>query len=282
MESQLEAQTMFTPEQIGEIEQLKEEIMKGECVLSYSSFKAFAQSPSHFIRHKIRIKKETPAMKKGKLIHCAVLEPEELEKRYLIMDEKEMPFPDSTMSKKENKAWKESMEAKAKEEGKTIVYPSEWENALRHRDLAYSNQVVASYLNGLRRREWHTTWEFGGFKWHGVIDGLGSNYELDVKSVADASPDKMKWQLYGEKYHWQHFLYRQSPAVAGYFDAFNLLVDGEYGISLLKIQDHQIQKAEAEIRETLEKFKLCAQNDMWEMNYEFWANNPNKGYFTID
>lgn len=282
MESLLETKSIFSPEQFEKIEQLKEQISKGELVLSFSAIKAFAKSPSHFLRYKIGDRVETPAMKKGTLIHCAILEPEELEKRYTTMNRKDMPNPDSDFRNSENKAWKKAMEAKAQSEGKEIVDPSEWDNAVRHRDLAYSNQVIAPYLNGLRRREWRTEWEFEGFKWRGVIDGLGPAYELDLKTVSDASPDKMKYLLPGEKYHWQHFLYRQSPEVGGYFKAFNLLVDGEYGISLLKIQDHQIQKAEAEIRETLERFKFCAENDQWEMNYEFWANNPNQGYFTID
>lgn len=256
-------------------------INDGSMVLSYSSIKEFAKSPSHFIRYKTRKKEDTPAMRKGRLIHCAILEPEELENRFMVLLKKDMPVPDADFRNAENKAWKKRMEDEAAAFGREIVDPSEWEIAERHREVAFSNQIVTPYLMKLERAEVKIDWEFGGFRWTGYVDGIGPSYQMDLKTVDDASPERLKWKLFGDKYHWQHFLYRQSEDIPGYFAAFNLLIDANMGMSLLKVQDHQIDMAQNQIEGILERFRMCRDNGLWDMNYEFWADS-NQGYFTID
>lgn len=263
-------------------EELITQINSGDFTLSFSAIKEFAKSPSHFINYKLGDKKETPAMKKGTLIHCAILEPQELEKRYCILNRSDLPNPEMDFRNTENKEFKKKFEAQAELSGKEIIDPIEWEEAIKHRDLAYNNEIVSPYLKNLKHTEFKTSWDFGGYKWRGIIDGLSSSYVLDLKTVADASPDRLKYLCIGEKYHWQQFLYRQSERVIFYFNAFNLLVDGNYGISLLKITEDQLFLAQSELEKMLEKFKICLDNNLWHMNYEFWSNNQEKGYFTIN
>lgn len=258
-----------------------DKLQSGEMVLSFSAIKAFAHSPAHFMAYKIGQRVETPAMKKGTMIHCAILEPDELEKRYSILKKEDLPNPDSDFRNNENKKFKEMFEAKCQNEGKEIITPGEWDNLIAHRDLAYGNEAIAPYLNGLVKKEDFATWEFGGFNWRGVRDGIGKSYVLDLKTVADADPSRTKWLCEQEKYHWQQFLYKQAPDVSPFYTSFNLLVDGNMGISLHEITWSKLAKAESELLRMLDKFKLCIDQNLWHMNYEFWAES-NKGYFQID
>lgn len=253
----------------------------GDMVLSFSAIKAFAQSPAHFMAYKVGEKKETAAMKKGTMIHCAILEPQELEKRYCILDKSMLPVPDADFRNTDNKKFKAEFEAKAQADGKEIIDPNEWDNLLAHRDLAYSNEVIAPYLTNLVKKEDFAQWEFAGFKWRGVRDGVGKSYILDLKTVADADPARIRWICEDQKYHWQQFLYKQSPDVGAFYTSLNLLVDGDMGISMFEISWSKLAKAEAELLRLLEKFKMCIDQNLWHQNYEFWAEN-NKGYFLID
>lgn len=261
--------------------ELISKIESGDFTLSFSAIKAFAKSPSHFIAYKTGERKETAAMKKGTLIHCAILEPEQLEKRYCILERDLLPFPDKDFRNTENNNFKKEFEAKAIEQGKEIIDFNEWDNAIQHRDLAYNNEVIAPYLTKLKTTEYGVNWEYYGYNWRGVIDGIGSNYILDLKTVADASPDKAIWLAKQEKYHWQQFLYKQSERIAPYFSNYNLLVDADMGISLHKIEWTALERAKKELEIVLDQFKICTEHNLWHQNYEFWAGK-NSGIFIIE
>lgn len=262
-----------------ELIELKEKLNTGNFTLSYTSLKEFSKSPSHFIRYKLGDKVRTDAMKKGNIIHCAILEPDQLEKRYSVLKNSDLPFSDKDFRNAENKKFKEVFEMNCELEGKEIITQAELDKANRHIDLAYNNQGIAHYLNGLIQKEQRLEFDLCGFNFVGYADGIGSNYELDLKTVTDANPSIYKYKLESEKYHWQHFLYSQSKHVASWMDNFNLLIDDNMGISLLKVSKLLIHKADEEVTKLLDQFKMCIENDLWDMNYEFWSNG--KGYFEI-
>lgn len=259
------------------VQEVIEKINRGEVTLSFSSIKEFAKSPSHFIRYKLGDKVQTPAMKKGSIIHCAILEPNELDNRYCVLKKEDLPNPDKDFRNSENKTFKEQFELQAISQNKEIITPEEYEIAVKHIELVEGNEVISHYINNLKKREYKISFEFGGYVFNGYIDGIGGNYELDLKTVPDASPDQFKWKIEREKYHWQHYLYSNCNLIGSWFDAFNLLVDGEYGISLHKIPKDKIFQAEREILNLLEKFEQCTETNSWHMNYEFWTDG--KGYF---
>ena len=262
-------------------EEVISKIERGEITLSFSAIKEFAKSPSHFINYKLGDKKQTAAMKQGSLIHCAILEPNELENRYCILEQKDLPNPESDFRNTENKKFKALFEEKAKAQNKEIISPAEWQNAIERRDLAYNNEVVSPYLKSLRNVEVGVFWEFGGYNWRGFIDGIGPAFCLDLKTVDSAVPDKVIRKAINERFHWQQFLYKQSKEVPNYFSNFNLLIDSDNGMTLMKVEWTALAKAESELLKILEQFKICTENRLWNQNYEFWANNSG-GYYSFE
>ncbi len=262
------------------MQQVIENIRSGNITLSYSGIREFAKSPAHFVAYKAGTKVTTPSMKKGSLIHCAILEPDTLASKYAVLLREMLPNPDLDFRNSENQKYKKQFEASSAAEKKEMITPDEWAEALAYRDLAYSNEVCAPYLNRLESTESFAEWEFGGYKWRGVRDGIGDTFILDLKTVNEVSPDKIRYKVRDEKMHWQQFLYKQAPDVGGFYDSFNLLTDGA-GIALCKLEWSLLQQAEAELTKLLDAFKMCQENNLWHMNFEFWADRE-RGYFSID
>ena len=257
-------------------EEVFAELESGNYTLSYSSIKQFAKSPRHFMQYKIGDRVQTDAMKKGNIIHTAILEPELFNEKYVILKKEDLPFPELDFRNTENKNFKKSFEEKCKLEGKEIISPSEHETAIEHIDLIQSNEFIYPYISNLKKKEQGIECEIDGIKFRGYIDGIGINYELDIKTVPDANPSKFRWKIDEEKYHWQHFIYSQYSGIASYFDHFNLMVDGD-GVSLHKISKYKVMEAEKEVVNLLNMFRKCIETNSFHMSYEFWTNG--KGFY---
>ena len=78
--------------------------------LSSSDISQLLKSQKHFeAYHSGKITfEETTSQKIGTAVHCAILEPNEFCNLYVMFSKLSLPFPDSTMSKKENKEWYEN------------------------------------------------------------------------------------------------------------------------------------------------------------------------------
>lgn len=263
-------------------EELFEQLSKGEISLSYSALREFAESPAHFVRYKTKEKKTTDAMRFGSLVHCAVLEPDELDSRYLVFDRSAMPFPESTLNKKENKAYKLALEAQAASESKELVDSSDWNKAMKLRDLVHENIPASKALNKCFEYEQGFTYDLDGYKFRGYVDGVGFNHIVDLKKVTDASPDKIRYKAIREKWHWQAYLYAKSinPSNPFIVDVYYVCVcDSDMGISVNKIEWSLLNQAQAEIENVVDSFKKCIDTGDWESNYDYWSDN---GIFSID
>ncbi len=245
----------------------------GDFSLSFTSIKEFASAPLDFLRYKIGKKPETDSMRLGDLEHTMILEPEKFYDKFLIL-EKPKGFEEFTWAKKENKIAKQNAEIEAATKELTVVTIDEVEKALEIKECILSNEVAGAMVNGCERYEQPVKFELFGFTWFGVIDAHDRRVILDLKKVADARPNKLRWPFQERKMNWQAFLYRY--ALKGHHDFYNICYDSHGRVSVVKMADFDIQAAQAQIEKACIALRECIIGDNWNQSLEF---RTQMGYF---
>lgn len=169
--------------------------------LSFSSLKAFAQSPSHFIAYKNKERTESPAMRLGTAAHCAVLEPEEFSKRY-----------DLAVGRKGTKLYKEQLE-----KGRILLTNSEWETTHRIQEAVLTHPMSAELLAQCTTFEEKVEGSVLKTPFRGIVDGMCKDFILDLKTTKDGSPEEFSKQVYYQKYHMQAAIYCELTGVDDYW-----------------------------------------------------------------
>jgi len=154
----------------------------------------------------------------GNLVHCAVLEPNELEKRYCVA-------PKIDKRTKSGKA--EWAEFQAQNAGLTAVTPDQMEMAERVVGNVYSDDYMASLFNSsLGDPEVSAFWidEETGLKCKVRPDWLGGNYVIDVKTTSKPAAEFAR-SVINFGYHRQDSFYREGLRAVGHeVDNFIFLV----------------------------------------------------------
>src|SRR5688572_30277110 len=100
---------------------LIESLMSGEGHLSFSSLKAFADSPSSFLEYKLAKPEPTDAMLFGSMLHCLILEPQDFDKRYLCLDDADICNSIGGAKPRATKAYKEWKAIAIAEAGERLI-----------------------------------------------------------------------------------------------------------------------------------------------------------------
>lgn len=80
--------------------------------ISASWLKEGHKSMHRFLTYPFKPKSEgSPSLRLGTLVHTMILEPSLFKDKYFVLNRSELPFPESTMAKKENKEFVESKKA---------------------------------------------------------------------------------------------------------------------------------------------------------------------------
>lgn len=285
--------------------ELIDRLLSREEKLSFSSFNQFCFSPRHFIAYKLRQVEQTRAMLEGEVLHCAVLEPDELEERYAIQT---LPDPSSKNQQamaalilegahpsdayaasyacKGKSAEKIAQEAAAIAEqlapyvdflataGDRKIIPQDMADFARTAsDHLWKNESSRYVLENLGETEKPVEWEFGGFQWRGYIDGIGPSMRMDLKLVPDALPRKARQRIEQERYHWQVGNFYGLPAgCGGDREAYIIAIDRDYHISVHRIRKAVIEQQWEDINYRMRAFKRCIFMDEWGKSFDFWQD----------
>jgi len=189
-------------------------LYEGTESLSHSSLNEFTKSPRHFINYKTGKKERTPAMTFGSLVHCMILEPEEVEARY-IPEPEDAPRRPSIRQIQAKKPSESSLESIAfwtdfekQAQGKEIVSAADWATAERMKEAVYANEASRFVLDQVEETEVKIEWQSFGFSWRGYIDGKGQKVILDLKTIRDATPRMVERAILYDGYNRQaaHYL----------------------------------------------------------------------------
>lgn len=265
-----------------------------EVIFSFSSFSRFMDSPRHFLEYKLDERKPTAAMNFGTLVHCLVLEPDEFENRYEIKDIAEPstelskdfcnyiiaghdPFsafamagykrgnPEETMSK-----YQDYINAALGLSLLTPISQKLFDQAEFVKNAILNNGASGHILNRITETEKDVEWEMHGLKWRGKIDCKGDRIKADLKIVADANPNKLRYKIRDMKYDIQAALY--NSAFDPKDDYYLIAAERSGHVSVIEITKHAINEAREKIEENVLKLKQCIFLNKWDCSYDYFGN----------
>lgn len=264
------AQDQLTQDKIDYDALVRETLVKRP--LSYSSLKAFQNSPQHYIEY---ITKErtppTDAMKQGLIFDVMLLTPWEFEKKFIVQ-----PAIDRR-TKAGKEAYADLLQAA---EGKTIIKQDQYDIALDMVKSLFKNADAMKYVNRFKFAQNKIEWTDPGTKlkcigyYDGESDVNDKDYFIcDIKSAQDASEEEFIRAAHKFGYHLQAGGYT-SAAKARYFkfpDFIHVVVETKkpYPVNVFRAPSKYIEQSQSDWTETLKAFKFCLDNNYWFMSYEF-------------
>ena len=234
--------------------------------LSNSAMGHFVKSPAHFKYYLEAGTVETPAMLFGRLYHCAVLTPSEVEGRYMVADE-------TRQSTKIGKANAEE----AKAHGLELISTDTMAEVEMMRDGVLRNAGAKMLLDHPG-----TQTEVSCF-WHEEVDGVQlpckckldilnrsilNGMAADLKSTGDASPQSFPKSIANFGYHRQAAWYSRGPKRAAGIDinAFAFICQEKeppYLTGLYTIAGGAQHQALMQIKDILKSLVWCMKSDSW-------------------
>jgi hypothetical protein len=256
------------PDRSARIDSLIRRLMSHETHLSYSALKAFKDSPVDFIQYKFREKKQTDAMVFGLIVHCLILEPEEFDNRYAIMEDADICAQIGGAKPRSTNAYKAWKEVYLMEIGDRTIVSLETYNVAKSIAVNVKhNRASAKILNMLSVKEKAVKWEYKNFMFLGFLDGEGDKLIVDVKTCKDANPKKFQRDIISMSYYLQAAMYLTAVRVNKPY--YILAVDKKGGISVHRLHKHLIEQGLEEYSKLLDQFNKCILMDGFDMSYDF-------------
>jgi hypothetical protein len=245
-------------------------IVNKEKGLSYSALSAFIKSPRHYYKY-VTDKETTEAMEKGKRFHMAILEPDKYKEQYFVFDDtdkvKEIggKSPRATTKYKE---WKiEYLRAKG---NKKEISKKEHDTYEAMQKSLQMHSVTKNFmLDKLSENEKSFTYEEDNYMITGKIDKASKGYTVDFKKVADASYNKIKWDIERNNYDIQGVNYSKGNNTSNHYIVF---IDEGCNITVVLAELETLIRWEEKYNTALDNFTKCIENDSWHMSYDFYQD----------
>ncbi|NCX56662.1 MAG: hypothetical protein EBW87_05630, partial [Burkholderiaceae bacterium] len=173
-------------------------IYDGIQALNYSGAKELLKSPAHYQAYINQEREETKALRMGSLIHCAVLQPE-------MLNEKFITAPEVDRRTKEGKETYAAFQSSLKP-GMTVV--SAEESAECHLIASHAKLALQRIGVTFDATELMFTTDYNGVQLKCAIDGVAGDYLWDLKTTEDASPAGILKSIRAYRYNLQAYFYR--------------------------------------------------------------------------
>lgn len=261
------------------VQELIASLLRGEKPLSFSSLKAFKESPKDFIKYCLREKEETEAMFFGSLVHCMVLEPDQFYYRYFILDDTAKCLEIGGKSPRATNAYKEwKQELIARNFGKKLVPVNIHQQAEIMASGITHNYAAARIMKMAPEREKKIEWQYKNFRFHGFVD-MNGEVVIDLKTCADANPRKFQYEARQNNYPLQGGMYLTGLKENKPY--YIIAADKKGGVSVHCLTEDIIQDALHEYERLVDRFNECMLKEQFDMSYDFFADNW-QGYYFMD
>lgn len=198
----------------------------------------------------------------GNLAHCAVLEPEEFSKRYVV-------GPDVTRS---TKAWKEFAESLTA--GQVGIKPDQYDTAMRQADSIRSLSEIGDYLSR-GKSEVSARWvdPETGVRCRCRPDhvspvGQKTDVLIDVKTYSNASPEEFRRQIARKAYHIQDAFYSDGYSIASGREVAQFIfvaveTEWPFAAAAYRLNGDSREEGFNEYRRLLDIYEQCLRSNKW-------------------
>lgn len=222
--------------------------------VNFSTLKDLRRSAAHYRHSLLHPREDTDAMRMGRCIHAATLEPDRFQSRCALW----------TGLKRAGKKWEKFCDDNG---GREILRKAEWDQCLAVQRAVRSHPAAADLLKSGRAEvtiEWADSET--GIKCKARIDYLADAIS-DLKTCKDASPvtfGRTAWRL---AYHTQAAWYQEAVrAATGRLLPFSFIaaeVEEPHVVQVYNVPEHVLDIGREEFRGLLRALAAYRERDQW-------------------
>jgi len=224
--------------------------------VNWSTLKAMAASPRHYHHAATTPRPDTPAMKLGRAVHCAVLEPDRLPLDYPVW-----------RAHRRGADWAEFSALYA---DKDIITEAEYETALAVRDAVRAHPAAAKLLKGgFAEHTVRWTDSATGIDCKARLDYLGPGGMADLKTTKDIDARAFGMTANRLLYHGQMAFYSMGLPVTEHMPVSIIAVESDppHDVAVYQLSDDDLYLGECIARDLLDKLAECLRADTWPGRY---------------
>lgn len=231
---------------------------------NWSSLRHMARSPAHYRHALVTPREDTPALKRGRGVHSAVLEPEKFAKDYVRWDG----------GRRAGKEWTAFQEEHA---GREILTEDEYAECMAIAAAVLGDPIAARYVSKGKAeqtvkwtREWPTLGGLAGYGMacKGRMDFVADCGALvDLKTTRDASPGGFGRAVVNFTMHAQAAFYSDGyEAMTGHRLPFMLVAVenvAPYAVVVYQVPEEILELGREHYVELLERLHRCRETNEW-------------------
>lgn len=242
---------------------MDEATYRADSAVSHSLLKEFSRSPVHFRYRNSTPVEETPQMLLGTVTHTMILEPDEVDARFVRAESCD----------RRTKAGKEKwakLEQEAKD--KRLIPAAVYDHARRMADAVDRDASSSMLLDEVRAGtiEKPLFWTRQGVACKGRPDAVTDDGTIvDIKTTKDASPKHFRNELFRRYYHTQGAFYRSGFLANGgqrWRAHILICVESEtpHCVGVYRLGEETITHADSIISKWLNAYREATEHDRWD------------------
>jgi hypothetical protein len=251
---------------------------------SNSSLTRLMRSPAHLKAYWEAEYRDTDALRLGRAIHTAVLEPDDFDDRYTVADmcqaqtQKGKACTNQGLFMHANIGWVCGVHAKNADEhlvpvNRETLTEGDRKMCLAIRDAVHATKRARGMLVGPGEVELSVLWDdkdSGALckaRWDRHSPELAGGTIVDLKTTTDASPLAFERTIFKYGYHRQGALYLMSAKArklpARHYTIIAVEKEPPSGVGIYRLTEGAIQGGEDQVRPLLRRYHECVTNDEW-------------------
>lgn len=221
---------------------------------------------------------DTEALLFGRLLHCAILEPEKVRERFYSIDLNERPDKTKTMAAGKNKRWKAQELEGAASKGLHVI-PASWKpKAVEMAASVLGHPRAAEIIHACDRREHTVLWESEGIEMKSRIDLMRVGGAADIKTAADASERGFESAVKRDMLFMQSPMYQDGGKVRE-FEFIVVEKDAPYDVNVLSLDPEYEEHGRGMYRNALRTIAECRKKFGSEFEPDSWKRWPGYSFY---